>query len=81
MPANYYKPGEHNVVCDRTGFKIKSGDSVKEWNGLRVRSQSFEARHPQDKQKAVSDNQTVRDARPRATHVFVGTNEVTAADL
>jgi hypothetical protein len=81
MSANYFKPGEHNVVCDRTGFKIKSGDSVKEWNGLRVRKQSAEPRHPQDKLKAVSDNQTVRDARPRAEHRYVGVNEVTAADL
>jgi len=41
-PNNY-------LICDRTGFKIRIEDGLKEeWSGAMVRAESFETRHPQD---------------------------------
>ena len=74
--ADYYQPGGHNKICDRTGFKIKATDAQKEWNGLVVRRRSFELRHPQDFLRSKKDHQAVADPRSEATNSFIGTNTV-----
>lgn len=33
-------------ICQRTGFRVKASDLVREWTGLLVRSTSFDPRHP-----------------------------------
>jgi len=81
MSADYYKPGDHNVICDRTGMKRKASQCRKEWNGSIVQRESFEQRHPQDFIRAVKDRQQVQDARPPGTDKFLSTNEVTASSL
>jgi hypothetical protein len=73
--------GDHNVICDRTGFKIKASNSRKEWNGLRVREQSWEPRHPQDKITSVVDNQSVYDPRPDSPSRFLEVNQIQPSDL
>lgn len=78
---SYYKPGAHNVTCDRTGFTLKSTDVRKEWNGKIVRKKSWEPRHPQDFVRAVPERPGVADARPTPEYWFVGTNEVTPESL
>lgn len=79
--SNYFEPGAHNIICQRTGFKIKSIRAKKEWNNLIVRDVSFEHRHPQDYLKSKQDQPGVRDARPRPTTKFLTANEVQASDL
>ncbi len=79
--SDYYKPGAWNNICDRTGFKIKSTDTRKEWTGQSVRSQSWEARHPQDLIRAIPDRQDVEDPNPEATDVFLAVGDVTVDDL
>ena len=82
MPYNtVYKPGDYNVICDRTGYKIKASDALKEWNGLMVRKGSWEQRHPQDFLRSFADHQAVPDARTEAADNFLGDNEVTVEDL
>jgi hypothetical protein len=81
MGANYYLPGAHNVICDRTGFKIKSTQARKEWTGRVVRVESWEPRHPQDFLRSFQDDQSVPDPRPRPADRFLADNEVTADDL
>lgn len=68
----HYVPGEFYRICDRTGFKIRDTKTRKEWTGLYVRDQSWEPRNAQDFVTGVRDDQTVWDARPRQTNVFVG---------
>lgn len=77
----FYLPGAHNVICDRTGFKVKSNRVQKEWTGQTVRSVSFETRHPQDFVRAIADKQTVNDPNPEAEDVFVSVNQVTPESL
>lgn len=81
MAKRTYRPGRHLVVCDRTGFVIYDDDARKEWNGLLVRSESWEPRHPQDFVRGRVDRQTVPDPRPRPNDVFLDTNDVTVGDL
>jgi hypothetical protein len=77
----WYKPGDYNVICDRTGFKVKASECQLEWNGLLVRGRSWEQRHPQDQVRGRPDDQSVPIVRPPGTDVFVGTNEVEADSL
>ena len=74
--------GRHWVICDRCGFKVRGGDARKEWNGLLVcRTGCWERRHPGDREIVVSDDQVVRNARPRPPDVFVEPGDVTEEDL
>ena len=79
--ADYWAPGQHNKICDRTGFKIKSNGVRKEWNNMIVRSESWEPRQPQDLLRSRPDRQQVSDPRSEATDNFLSTNEVVADDL
>lgn len=72
-----YVDGDPWVICDRTGMKVRMSQTRKEWNGLRVRKESWEPRHPQDFVKGVPDNQSVPDARPEPADTFLTTNQVT----
>lgn len=45
---SYFREGDYNVVCGRSGFKVKRSDCRKEWNGLLVDKRFWKPRHPQD---------------------------------
>lgn len=72
-----YVDGDVWVLCDRTGMKVRMSQTRKEWNGLRVRKESWEPRHPQDFVRGVPDDQRVADARPESADTFLTTNQVT----
>lgn len=77
-----YKHGDYNVICDRSGFKCKASETRKEWNGLRVRKDFWEPRHPQDKIRGRVDKQSVADPRPDSDATFLAdvlTNLLTEA--
>ena len=40
--------GEWNVLCDRCGIQFKASQLKDEWTGLKVCSECWEPRHPQD---------------------------------
>ena len=61
----HYVPGDFYRICDRTGFKIRSGKTKKEWNGRIVRKESWEPRQPQDLVRGIADYQAVPEPRPR----------------
>lgn len=48
MSQNYYKPGTWSAICDVCGFKFKSDQLVKRWDGMMVCHIDFETRHPAD---------------------------------
>lgn len=81
MSTSYYKAGDWNVICDRTGFKMKRSECRKEWNGLLVRKQSWFRRHPQDIPPHVPKTSIPRDPRVQGEFKFVTTNQVTVDDL
>lgn len=69
-------------ICERTGFRVKRGELVKEWNNVMVRSRSYESRHPQDFTRSVAERQS-GSVRPEQTDSFIGQDapEVRAEDL
>lgn len=75
-----YRPGDHKMICDRSGFEMYASESRKEWNGLIVRRDFWEPRHPQDFLRAVPDYQHVPDARPEQANNFI-TTAITPDDL
>lgn len=79
--ANFLRPGSNNVICDRTGFKMKAEDCRLEWNGYLVRKESWERRQPQDLLRGFPDHQQPNISRPGTGDVFLTTGDVTADDL
>ncbi len=79
--ADFYKKGDYNVICDRSGFKVKASSTRKEWNGLRVFNRFWEPRHPQDFLKSFPDRQSVPDPRTESKDKFLSTNQVKAGDF
>jgi len=81
MRKTYYKKGDYNVICDRSGYKVKATECRRTWDGLFVRKIDWEPRHPQDFVRGKKDNQRVPYARTENTDSFLSTNEVTSDDL
>lgn len=78
----HYVGGDWYRIDDRSGFKVRQGQTKKEWNGLIVRDQSWEARQPQDFVQGVADDQSVTEPRPRQINQFIGPlTTVTTAPL
>lgn len=77
-----YIPGNHFLICDRCGFKIRRSQARKTWDGLMVcAKRCWEPRHPLDRVKVRIDKQWVRDPRPRPADVFLEAGDVSADDL
>jgi hypothetical protein len=58
-PADFYAPGEWNVICSICGRKMKSGDAVKNWQGMWRHRRCNDVRQPQDFVRVLPDDQTV----------------------
>lgn len=84
-----YLHGKWNAICDRCGFKYKSDQLRKEWNGLRTCSgggtnNCWEERHPQDFVRGKADRQKPAWVRPEGGDIDVSVgsgNEVSRDDL
>ena len=77
-----YIPGDYYQICDECGRKIRNSESRKRWDGLIVCPADYEERHPQDLfNDAVTDKQSVADARPRpnSSQLYISTEIATAA--
>lgn len=81
MVYSGYRHRDAAAICDRCGFKMHLSDLRKEWTGLKVCSECYERRHPQDFVRAVPDRMSVPEPRPEAADVFLAVGDVTAADL
>ncbi len=64
MRKPFAKLGDHNMICDVTGFKYKASQLKKRWDGLWVRKESWEPRHSADFQRGVKDDPSVDVSRP-----------------
>ncbi len=43
-----FKPWDSNTICDRTGFRVKQSDVVREWEGWYMIQAAWAPRQPQD---------------------------------
>lgn len=68
---NTYKPGQWNALCDRCGFKFKSSELKKDWQGLMVCEKDFELRNPQDFIRVRPERVSVPWARSEGPDQFI----------
>lgn len=61
---NTYIHGSWNVLCDVCGFKFKSCDIQKRWDGLMVCQDDWEPRHPSDFFKIPKERYPIPYTRP-----------------
>lgn len=81
-----YAHGQWNALCQRCGFKYKSGQLRKEWTGLHVctgrgTNDCWEERHPQDFVRGKTDRQAPPWSSPEPEDVFLDPGDVTPDDL
>ena len=51
--------GDYNALCDVCGFKFKSCDLKKRWDGYMVCKEDWESRHPSDFFRAPKEDTSV----------------------
>ena len=79
---DWYRPGDHYVICDRCGFKKHASQASRDWNGLVVCFEDLDGRHPQDYVRGKKDVMAAHDpVRPENTDTFLAVGDVTADDL
>lgn len=71
MKKTWWKSGQWNALCDECGFKFKSPDLKKRWDGLMVCADCYEIRHPQELLRPVPDQSKLPWTRPEARDSFV----------
>lgn len=76
-----YIPGDYNVTCDYSGFKIKRSEARFTWDGLLVRKDLWEPRQPQDFVRGVKEDIAVEDPRPAWENPQFLTKKITPDDL
>jgi len=76
--------GSNYLICDRSGFRVRVSEGlVDTWDGLKVRRQDWEPRHPQDFVRSVPESSS-GSMRPEQTDRFITDeypNGVTSSDL
>jgi len=68
--ADHLVLGQNNVLCDICGWKFKSNELKKTWDGYWACKRDWYPRHPQDFVKGVTDTQKTILDRPEATDVY-----------
>ena len=67
----YFSSGHWNALCDVCGFKFKSSELKKRWDGLIVCQADFEQDHPQKYLRVREDSQSVPWVRDRPADLEV----------
>jgi len=62
--------GQWNALCDRCGFEFKGSQLKREWTGLMVCPEDYEADHPQKYIRVQPDGLPVPDPRPEPEDEF-----------
>jgi len=73
-------PSNHEV-CQRSGFRVKIGELVKEWDGGYVRKESYDARHPQDFVRSKTDVGKKSVSPEPAISYIADDEQIEASDL
>lgn len=77
MPRkDYYAPGQNNVACDQCGFKYKSNELRKQWDGIWVCDKCDDPRNPQELLRGIKDNMAPALSRPRPPPQFIDVHSI-----
>ena len=76
----HYIPGDHYIISDYSGRKIRFSEARKTWDGFWVHWTEWEPRQPQDFVRGVKDNPSVPVVR-NPPDIFLTATSVKASDL
>jgi hypothetical protein len=71
MASRVHGKGSYNVICDVCGFKIKSTESRKRWDGLVVCKDDWEERHILDFYRGTRDSFPLPFTRPEPADNYI----------
>lgn len=71
-PADYFKLGDYNAICDRCATKFKASELRREWQGFMVCDVCFEPRHPQDLIIVRPERRGIPWSRPAQNDYILG---------
>lgn len=77
----FYREGDHLVVCDQSGQKVLRSQCVRQWDGMIVKKEYADCRHPLDRPFSPRPERAIHDARPPGEPIFIEPGDVTANDL
>lgn len=61
-----YRPGDHWIISDISGQKIRKSESVKDWRGLIMERENWSPKHPQLTIRPRQEKIAVQEARTQA---------------
>lgn len=67
-----YIAGDFWRICEECGFKKRSSETFKRWDGLWVCEADYEPRHPQDFVRGRKDRIVVPEPRPDPVPTIIG---------
>ena len=70
MKKTYWKNGDYSALCDVCGFKFKASKLKERWDGLKVCTQDWEQRHPQEFLRVIPENSKLPWTRPEPQDIF-----------
>lgn len=70
MTAPVRWPGQWSLICDVCGFRFRSRDMQKRWDGLMVCAKDYETRNPQDFVRVHAERINPPVTRPESTDTF-----------
>ena len=76
-----YKPGDSLAICDQCGFRFYLSQLRKDKDGFMVCKTCYDPPHPQDSIRVRPERNTIQDARPEGTPVYLKVGDVTRDDL
>jgi len=79
--ADKFVKGQNNVICDYCGFKFKSNELKKTWDGFYACRKDWSQRNAQDFVRGVEDDQSPAYSRPEGDDTFLASNDVQPGDL
>jgi hypothetical protein len=64
-----FKPWNSNTICDRTGFRVKTSEVIREWEGWYMIPAAWAPRQPQDFPVVPVKQVIYRDSRSEQVNV------------
>lgn len=71
MRRTYWKSGDYSALCDVCSRKFKASQLKLRWDGLRVCSEDWEVRHPQELIRSIPDQTKLNWTRPEPTDTYI----------
>lgn len=71
MKNTFWRSGDYNAICDVCGKKFKASKLKTRWDGLKVCSEDWEVRHPQELIRSIPDQTKLNWTRPEPVDNFL----------